>query len=119
MKGYLVRTDGTGERVDLVETRDYDTLRWMYRLIDCTAVDVVRVSPTLDMWVDDEGMYTKQENVTAELMVFTFWGTLHQGYYGDCLFLGGADNAGNTMGLSDQMLATLEYKLGQITKAHL
>lgn len=101
MQGYLIRPDNTGEPVGIPRT-----LRAMYEVIGCTTVDVVRLRSDLDMWVDDDGMYTAEVNVPATMIVGKF-ASLTQSFYGTCLFLGGADDDGNTVGLSPRMLAII------------
>jgi hypothetical protein len=81
-----------------VEIPKHDTLHAMYRLLECHTVDVVRLAPDLDMWLDDEGMFSGIVNPAASIIAAGF-GFSQQLYYGHVLYLGGADRSGNTMGL--------------------
>lgn len=94
-----------------VQVKEKDAcLRDMYRLIDCHTVDVVRLADDLDMWLDDDGMYTSPVNLAATF-VARLYGFNHQNYHGNALFLGGANRNGDTVGLSDKMLARLRRVL--------
>lgn len=94
--------------VDIAPDDPGGVLRSMYDLLQCTTVDAVRLADDLTMWVDDEGLYTGQVNPLASYIanqlgfrnVSVFGGP--ESYYGAVLFLGGADPAGNTTGLTEQ-----------------
>lgn len=115
MKGILLDPTGIYRKVEVRESssasEDKATLKDLYRLIGCDTVDVVRLTPTLDMWLDDEGMYTQEENIAAAFIVYAYWRAIHQGYYGTVVFLGGADVDGDTLGLSDATELDLLSKL--------
>lgn len=113
MKGLLVKFhDGDVLNVDQVDVpdgrlgRSHETLRAMYEMLDCHTVDAVRLAPDLTMWVDDEGMYGGRVNPVATVIAYRH-GFNQQPYYGNVLFLGGADAQGYTRGLTDDRLATL------------
>lgn len=97
------------QSVDVAAGRDGVTLRSMYELLDCSTVDVVRLADDLDMWVDDEGMYTSVVNDVATVIAARF-GHGYQQFYGSALLLGGADRHGNTVGLS----ATRQREIQQL-----
>jgi hypothetical protein len=45
-----------------------DFLTFCYKQIGCDTVDLVRLSHGIDMWVDDEGLYTQMPNRTATVL---------------------------------------------------
>lgn len=107
MRGILVEVgsieDDDSESVLLIKARSVDvaeqnTLHAMYELLDCHAVDVVRLADDLDMWVDDEGMFGGVMNPLATFIAAQF-GPIFQSFYGSVLFLGGANKRGDTVGL--------------------
>lgn len=66
-------------------------------------VDVVRLTDTLDMWVNEEGAFTAALNPLASAIAAVFsarTGTARQPYfYGPAVFTGGADPEGATLPL--------------------
>lgn len=76
-------------------------------------VDVVRLTDSLDMWVNDEGVFTAPLNPLAGAISSIYSarsGTPRQPYfYGTVVFTGGADDEGATRPLepaqADQLLA--------------
>lgn len=61
-------------------------------------VDVVALGEQLDMWINDEGLYTGEVNPVATLVAAAH-GRDTQPYYGPAVFTGGADADGTTMSL--------------------
>lgn len=58
MKAYLINPyDRTISARDLYG-KDRDVLDAMYKVIECASVDRVVLSPTIDLWVDDDGHMT-------------------------------------------------------------
>jgi hypothetical protein len=79
-----------------------NVLQALYELIGCSSVDVVRLTPEIDMWVDDEGLvkaHPPRINQVASYIATRF-GFPFQLYAGTAVFSGGADKAGYTLPLS-------------------
>ncbi|MBB3040106.1 DUF3846 domain-containing protein [Hoyosella altamirensis] len=106
MHALLITTDGTAEVINLTEKGSKLATLQHY----CASggnVDVVRLTSQLDMWVDDEGMYTSDINTTATRVAQRF-GRCHQPYFGPVMLTGFTDN-GDTTGLSiDQVRHLLD-----------
>ncbi|MFE6461973.1 DUF3846 domain-containing protein [Streptomyces cinereoruber] len=84
-----------------------DRLTLMYSLMRCDQVDVVALTDRLDMWLDDNGLYTQPVNPIATLLARRF-GWTYQTYHGPVLLTGGADEEGETLPLNkDKVLALL------------
>lgn len=70
-----------GEMRDVELDGDYK-LAGLYAEIGCSLVEVVRLTDTLDMWVDEEFLYSGQPvNIAATLLAQAF-GWTHQLYHG-------------------------------------
>jgi len=69
-------------------------------------IDVVRLHPEMEMWVHDEGLYRCELNPVATA-VAAGMGFVSQPYCGPVVFTGGADENGNTLGLSDELAEVL------------
>jgi hypothetical protein len=82
-----------------------DTLHFLYEQIGCSTVDCVRLADGLDMWVDDEGLYTSEVNWLATMLAHTF-GFLGEAIYGDVVLADG-NSEGETIALSDEALFAL------------
>lgn len=107
MIGYRIAPDGSREQVEITaEGGDQSVLNSLYENIGCSTVDVVRLADRLDMWLDDDGMYTQEVNSLATLIAWSF-GYRHQKYYGTVVFLGGANKRGDTIGLTEPSLRRL------------
>lgn len=79
-------------------------------------VDVVSLSPTLDMWVNDEGLINGMEvNQVATALARTY-GLAHQPYAGPAVLTGGADAEGNTCPLSESQVRLLLTLLGELAR---
>lgn len=87
-------------------------LRGLYDTIGCAQVDVVALTARLDMWLDDDGMYTNTSNPAATLIARGF-GHVHQLYYGTVVFTGGPDDQGDTLGITPELGAHLRELAGQ------
>lgn len=88
-----------------------DALR---KAIGCDLVDVVRLTTQLDMWVDDDGMFTQRPNVVATLVARRF-GMVWQNYHGTVVFAGFTRD-GETVGLSrDHMYGLLTALVDSLT----
>ena len=79
-----------------------NVLQALHELIGCSSVDVVRLTPEIDMWVDDEGLlgaHLPRINQLASYIA-TRLGFPFQLYAGTAVFSGGVDEAGYTRSLS-------------------
>lgn len=88
-------------------------LEGLYGVIGCRCVDVVRLVPGVrgvDMWLDDEGMFCGVVNGPATGLARVF-GFRWQPYFGTVVVTGGADEAGDTVGLGDGDLALVRELL--------
>jgi hypothetical protein len=102
-RAYIVNTDGTSKVVEFEVGNSYDLIRnAVHGLIEC-----VSISPELDIWLNEEGKLTAMElNEFATALYRKTYNT-PDFIVGDVIFTGGADEEGETLGLSDEMLAKL------------
>lgn len=71
-------------------------------------VDVVALSPQLDMWINDEGIVRGMAVNPIATQIARLCGRTTQPYYGPVVLTGGADQDGVTLPLStDQAVAIL------------
>ena len=118
----LVKPDGTFRAESLRRETGETCLPILQRLVGegtgaDAMVDVVRLAPDLDMWIDDEGMYRPSVDADGEShdpvvngpasIVAALLGFSHQPYYGNAVFTGGADDEGDTVGLRPEVLEKL------------
>lgn len=81
-----------------------NVLQALYELIGCSSVDVVRLTPEIDMWVDDEGLlrtHTPRINQLASYIATRF-GFAFQLYAGTAVFSGGVDKGGYTRSVGQE-----------------
>lgn len=90
-----------------------DTRRALCRAIGCTRLDVVRLTSVLDMWVDDEGLYTQQPNPAATALARRY-GYTWQDYYGPAV-IASANEHGDTIGLTPEQLQGVLSALSDVT----
>ncbi|MDX2290663.1 MULTISPECIES: DUF3846 domain-containing protein [Streptomyces] len=111
----LVRPDGFFKIIDWPAGTG-QTLATLRAEIECSTVDVFDATPTLSMWVDDEGLLVESpyENVPAALLLFRYC-VPPQRYFGNAVFTGGADENGDTLGLTEGQ--TLEL-VGHVLTIH-
>ena len=76
-------------------------LTQLYSLIECTAVDVVRLTTTIDMWLDDEGLCKGAPFNPDATLLAAHHGYHHQPYYGTAV-IAASDHDGNTINLTDE-----------------
>jgi hypothetical protein len=75
-------------------------LQALYEQIGCAAVDVVRLSPDTDMWIDDGGLLRPVPRINQlSSYIATRFGRPFQLYAGTAVFTGGVDRAGYTLPL--------------------
>lgn len=82
-------------------------------------VDVVSLTPTLDMWVGDEGSFTEPVNLPATWVAMKALGRKTQNFHGPVVFTGGLDDEGNTMPLSGAAHDFLTDALTELAEAGL
>ncbi|MEU7032014.1 DUF3846 domain-containing protein [Streptomyces sp. NPDC046275] len=103
----LVRPDGFFQILDW-PTESTQNLRALRSAIGCTTVDVVDVTDTLSMWLDDEGLFAENPRVNIPAFrLFAHYGTPHQRYFGNAVFTGGTDPNGDTLGLTEDAILGL------------
>lgn len=67
LRGLKVGIDGVLSSVEIDDTTADARMEGMHRAIGCHTYDVVGYTDTVDVWVDDEGLY--RSSVNAELSV--------------------------------------------------
>jgi hypothetical protein len=107
VKDYVVEADAGG----VVTSRS--VLEALYDQIGCTTVDVVALSPEIDMWVDDEGALKPQVGINQlASYIATRFGLSFQLYVGTAVFSGGPDAEGATRPLGkperDRLMALID-----------
>jgi len=65
------------------------------------SVDLVALRPDVDMWANDEGLFTHDVNVVGTLVADALRGDHWQDYHGPLVFTGGNDEEGRTLPLSE------------------
>jgi len=91
----ILRVDGGVDCRPAPAVVRLDTLR---DLIGCAYVDVVRLTSRLDMWIDDEGVYTQPPNPVATALAQRY-GRTWQSYHGTVV-LAAFNEDGDTIGLT-------------------
>jgi hypothetical protein len=117
LRGVLLGTDGSLQQVTHESARpdSWGTLRWLYGLIGCSTVDVVHLDDQLSLWVDDEGMIPSDARPNlAATRVCSAFGTMAQLLYGKAVVLGGADDQGNTLGLTEEQIRWVYERVGRV-----
>jgi hypothetical protein len=107
----VVHPDGHLEDVDL----SGDSLAAMCKAIGCALLDVVALTSRLDMWIDDEGMYTQQINPVATALARRH-GFVWQPYFGPVVVLATSDAEGDTHNLTIDQLRGQLAALGDIAE---
>ncbi|MFD3641563.1 DUF3846 domain-containing protein [Streptomyces sp. NBUL23] len=103
----ILRTNGEFEIIDWPETGASVHLEILYRAIECHAVDVVDISPTLSMWLNDEGLLTGSPVNRTATILYALHNEPTQHYVGDVVVTGGTDRHGETLGLTKDEIASL------------
>lgn len=102
-----------GRTVETTLTPGGDQLAVMREHIDCRWVDCVALTDRIDMWLDDEGMFTKPVNPVATALARRY-GLRWQGYHGPVLVCG-ATREGDSVDLTTEQLAALLTHLHDLT----
>lgn len=77
-------------------------------------VDVVRLGPNLDMWVNDDGIALELPHNVAATGIAWRHGFRHQIYLGPAVFTGGADEEGGSLPLNPAAAAVLVEMAGKV-----
>jgi Domain of unknown function (DUF3846) len=107
----IIQPDGEITDVHLKPGENH--LALMYEHLNCTTVDVVRLTTVLDMWIDDEGLYTQPPNPAATALA-RHYGHLHQPYHGPVMICT-ANQHGNSTDLDTTQLRVLLTHLHDLT----
>ena len=99
----VVRQDFSMERLDVEE----EFLAKMQNAVD-GLIQPVDLTPSLTLWVNEEGLLRNDlgVNMFASIMYQEFFKTANL-LMGDAVFTGGVDPEGETLGLSESMIAHL------------
>lgn len=102
IEGVLIRTNGVAE---VVEFPSDDFLVNCYELLNCTRVDCFSATDSIDIWIDDDGMYDDQEINTwlMRLTVALAHKPLRQPLYGNGLLVG-FNELGETISLTQEQI---------------
>ena len=99
----VVEPDGTATRQEWPHDQ---TLACLQQAVG-GLFDVVRLSPDLDLWLNDEGLITGLPYNPVASLIAGSYGFTHQGYVGTVVFTGGAGTAGETLSLSPETATQL------------
>ncbi|QJW38696.1 DUF3846 domain-containing protein [Cellulosimicrobium protaetiae] len=77
-------------------------------------VDVVRLGPNLDMWVNDDGFALELPRNVAATGIAWHYGFRHQIYVGPAVFTGGVDEEGESLPLAPVSAAALVEMAGKV-----
>lgn len=108
LNGLLLNADDT-ELWD-VELRQEDgsTLSSLYHYLNCRTVDVIRLTDSIDLWVDDEAMLIAEPEVNHVLTNITIaFGHYFQPIHGAGVFLSGNDETGTTESLTPEQVSII------------
>ncbi|HLT11531.1 MAG TPA: DUF3846 domain-containing protein [Micromonosporaceae bacterium] len=111
----IVHPDGRVDEVDLASTPS--TLKLFYEQLECTDVDVVRLTDSVDMWLDGEGLITGRALNVAATLLARLYGLTHQGYVGPCL-LCRVDDDGDSVNLTADQVTAFRAKLDDIIRLY-
>jgi hypothetical protein len=105
----VIHPDGRVTKIDLSQG---ESLELMREAIGCRLVDVVQLTGWLDMWLDDEGVYTQEVNPAATVLAKSF-GFVWQDYYGPVV-LCGVDDDGDSVNLTRSQIVGLLAHLQEL-----
>jgi hypothetical protein len=102
-RGYIIKTDGTRKIVEFEVGNSYNTIKEAVGgYIEC-----VSINEEMDIWLNEEGKLIGLEpNLYATALYRARYNTTDF-IVGDVIITGGANEEGETLGLSDEMLAPL------------
>jgi hypothetical protein len=101
---FLIREDFSFERLEL----EGNTLKVLQSAVD-GLIQPVDLSDSLTVWVNEEGLFRNDfdVNLFATAIYHQAFPTADNPLVGPAVFTGGSDDEGNTLGLSEQMIANL------------
>lgn len=79
-------------------------------------VDVVRLGPNLDMWVNDDGFALELPHNVAATGIARHHGFRHQIYVGPAVFTGGVNEEGESLPLNPAAAAALVEMAGKFLR---
>lgn len=111
IEGQLVTVDGTMKPIEI----DSDSARGLQQAVG-GYIEALRLSKSLVMWANEDGMYTKPVNLVATYMVAIIaaqlgLGQLRQEFHGDVVFTG--QNPPRTTALTDEHLRLVQSSFEQ------
>ncbi|MDR3080220.1 MAG: DUF3846 domain-containing protein [Streptomyces sp.] len=104
--------DGALAEVELEASASGDHLHSMYREIGCDLVECVGLREDLDLWIDEEGKLKDGWEVNLAATALLQRHGIHDLVAATALLTGGADEDGNTLGISDQTAGEVRRLLG-------
>ncbi|MFE0107483.1 DUF3846 domain-containing protein [Streptomyces sp. NPDC059009] len=100
----LVHPDGDFAVIDW--PADTNVVPFAAKYVDARTVEPVDL-PDLTMWVDGEGIMTRQPLNEPATRLCASLQPIYQGYHGRALFTGGVDHQGITQALTEERLLAL------------
>jgi len=103
-KAVVIKTNGTTETIEMGPSNELSVLQesvggW---------IQAIQLSDTLVMWLNEEG---KMESLPHNAIAQWYWdmafGPETDYIVGNVVFTGGVDNEGETIGLTEEQVATL------------
>ncbi len=111
----VVFEDGTVYDDTWTLTADKDCLAHLQEVVG-GLVDCVGLTPTADLWVNDEGLYLCEPNPVASVLAHVMADRdLAQPLFGPAVFTGGVDEDGGTLGLSEEAAQGLRAQVEWLT----
>lgn len=113
----VVFEDGTVQNDTWTLTANKPSLAHLQEVVG-GLVDCVGLTPTADLWVNDEGLYLCKPNPLATVLAHVVANRdLAQSLFGPAVFTGGADEEGATLGLTEDAAQALTASAEWITAA--
>lgn len=109
----VIHPDGTIVEVNLNAGADH--LALMREHLGCRLIDVVALTSQLDMWIDDEGLYTQPVNPVATALA-VHHGFTWQAFHGPVL-LCGVNSDGDSVDLDAAQMRGLLAQLMDVAEA--
>ena len=101
----VVEVDGAVRADTWAITAEKDTLGYLQDAVG-GLIDVVGLTESVDMWVNDEGLFLCEPNPLATMLAAGLADRdLAQPFFGPAVFTGSCDEAGTTLGLTVAQLA--------------
>lgn len=113
----VVFEDGTVQHDVWTLTADKDCLAHLQEVVG-GLVDCVGLTPTTDLWVNDEGLYLCVPNPVATVLAHVLAARdLAQPLFGPAVFTGGVDGQGTTLGMTEDAAQVLADQAAWIKDA--